>query len=109
MPWRHPYPTRLLAARVGELLRSRDASGVQHPAEQPGRAAREVQLLPGSSAGPAEAMVLGLHPGESEVRVELKLSDGSDAWARVGTETAHLLELREGQILPVRPPAVAAS
>jgi hypothetical protein len=48
-------------------------------------------------------MVLGLHPGDSEVRVELKLSDGSDAWARVGPETAQLLELCEGQILPVRP------
>ena len=41
-----------------------------------------------------------------EVRVELTLPDGRDVWAQVTRESAHELELEEGQILAVRlPPA----
>jgi molybdopterin-binding protein len=40
-----------------------------------------------------------------EVRVELTLPDGRDIWAQVTREIAQELELREGQILPVRLPA----
>jgi len=109
MPWRHPYPTRLFANRVAELLRSREAPGGRRSAPEAASAGREVQLLPDSSPGPAEAMVLRLHTGDCEVRVELRLNDGSDAWARVAPDTAQLLELSEGQILPVRPRAGATA
>ena len=40
-----------------------------------------------------------------EVRVELTLPDGRGIWAQVTRETAEQLELKEGQILPVRLPA----
>jgi len=39
-----------------------------------------------------------------EVRVELTLPDGRELWAQISRTSAQELELREGQILPVRLP-----
>ncbi len=65
----------------------------------------EIQILPEADAGATEALVRRVVHLGFEVRVELTLPDGGDIWAQVTRESAHELELEEGQILAVRMPA----
>jgi sulfate transport system ATP-binding protein len=62
----------------------------------------DIQILPDSDSGGAEALVERVVHLGFEVRVELRLGDGRDVWAQVTRERAHELELEEGQILAVR-------
>jgi TOBE domain len=62
--------------------------------------AREVRV-PGESDAGTEALVERLVRLGSELRVELKLADGSTVWGRLPRESAEQLELREGQIVAV--------
>jgi sulfate transport system ATP-binding protein len=70
----------------------------------------DIQILAEDGSG-VEALVQRVVHLGFEVRVELTLPDGRDIWAQVTRETAEQLELREGQILPVRlpPPRVFAA
>src|ERR1700691_4818330 len=65
----------------------------------------DIQILPAADAAGTEALVKRVVHLGFEVRVELKLQDGSDLWAQVTREQAEQLELSEGQILAVRLPA----
>jgi sulfate transport system ATP-binding protein len=65
----------------------------------------DIQILPEADSGATEALVQRVVHLGFEVRVELTLPDGRDIWAQVTRESAQELELREGQILPVRLPA----
>jgi sulfate transport system ATP-binding protein len=66
----------------------------------------DVQILPQAEGSTTEALVKRVVHLGFEVRVELTLPDGRDIWAQVTRESAHELELAEGQILAVRlPPA----
>jgi sulfate transport system ATP-binding protein len=65
----------------------------------------DIQILPAADATGTEALVKRVVHLGFEVRVELKLQDGSDLWAQVTREQAEQLELSEGQILAVRLPA----
>jgi len=65
----------------------------------------DIQILPEAGSNTTEALVQRVVHLGFEVRVELTLPDGRDIWAQVTRESAHELELREGQILPVRLPA----
>jgi sulfate transport system ATP-binding protein len=65
----------------------------------------DIQILPAADATGTEALVKRVVHLGFEVRVELKLQDGSDIWAQVTREQAEQLELSEGQILAVRLPA----
>jgi sulfate transport system ATP-binding protein len=60
----------------------------------------DIQLL--SEGGDGEALVERIVHLGFEVRVELKLEDGSEVWAQVTRERAAELELEEGQIVAVR-------
>ena len=63
---------------------------------------RSVQLVADTGDYGEEALVERvLGPGQ-ELRVELKLADGSSVWARVPRGRAEELELGPGQIVPVR-------
>ena len=64
----------------------------------------DIQILPQADAGTTEALVQRVVHLGFEVRVELILGDGRDIWAQVTRESAHELELDEGQILSVRLP-----
>jgi sulfate transport system ATP-binding protein len=70
----------------------------------------DIQILAEDGSG-VEALVQRVVHLGFEVRVELTLPDGRDIWAQVTRENAEQLELREGQILPVRlpPPRVFAA
>jgi sulfate transport system ATP-binding protein len=61
----------------------------------------EVMLEPNGSTD--EVMIERIVHLGFEVRVEFALHDGEHAWAQVTRETADELELREGQIVYVRP------
>jgi hypothetical protein len=63
----------------------------------------EVQILTGYDDRGREALVERIVVDGTEVRIELKLGDGREAWTRLAPEQAEQLELREGQILPVSP------
>jgi hypothetical protein len=63
---------------------------------------REVQLLGENDSTGLEALVLRLVALGSELRVELRLGDGTTVWTHVSRAEAQQLELREGQILAVR-------
>jgi sulfate/thiosulfate transport system ATP-binding protein len=65
----------------------------------------DIQILPEADSSATEALVRRVVHLGFEVRVELTLPDGRDIWAQVTRESAEELELREGQILPVRLPA----
>jgi sulfate/thiosulfate transport system ATP-binding protein len=65
----------------------------------------DIQILAESDGSGIEALVRRVVHLGFEVRVELTLPDGRDIWAQVTRETAEQLELKEGQILPVRLPA----
>jgi sulfate transport system ATP-binding protein len=69
----------------------------------------DIQILGGwdaySDGTGTEALVERVVHLGFEVRVELKLHDGREIWAQVTRESAHELELREGQILSVRLPS----
>jgi len=71
----------------------------------------DIQILAESDGNGIEALVQRVVRLGFEVRVELTLPDGRDIWAQVTRETAEQLELKEGQILPVRlpPPRVFAA
>jgi sulfate/thiosulfate transport system ATP-binding protein len=67
----------------------------------------DIQILAGGGdhySGAVEALVRRVVHLGFEVRVELVLPDGRDVWAQVTRETAHELELHEGQILAARLP-----
>jgi sulfate transport system ATP-binding protein len=67
----------------------------------------DIQILPegeAAGAGATEALVRRVVHLGFEVRVELTLPDGRDIWAQVTRESAHELELEQGQILCVRMP-----
>jgi sulfate transport system ATP-binding protein len=65
----------------------------------------DIQILSESDGTGSEALVERVVHLGFEVRVELKLHDGSEMWAQVTREKAAELELAEGQILFVRLPA----
>jgi sulfate/thiosulfate transport system ATP-binding protein len=65
----------------------------------------DIQILAESDGSGIEALVRRVVHLGFEVRVELTLPDGRGIWAKVTRETAEQLELKEGQILPVRLPA----
>jgi sulfate/thiosulfate transport system ATP-binding protein len=65
----------------------------------------DIQILAEADGEGIEALVQRVVHLGFEVRVELTLPDGRDIWAQVTRETAEQLELKEGQILPVRLPA----
>jgi sulfate transport system ATP-binding protein len=65
----------------------------------------DIQILSESYGTGSEALVERVVHLGFEVRVELKLHDGSEMWAQVTREKAAELELAEGQILFVRLPA----
>ena len=71
----------------------------------------DIQILAEADGDGIEALVRRVVHLGFEVRVELTLPDGRDIWAQVTRETAEQLELKEGQILPVRlpPPRVFAA
>jgi hypothetical protein len=92
-------------AAVALLRVAAGASGLGDALLRP----REAQLLADGEPGGVEALVERLVRLRSELRVELKLADGSTAWACVARDDAELLELREGQILAVRFTAAPAA
>jgi sulfate transport system ATP-binding protein len=61
----------------------------------------QVVLDPGE--GTVEAMIRRVVPLGFEVRVEVVLGDGTDAWAQLTRAELQRLELREGQIVHLRP------
>jgi sulfate/thiosulfate transport system ATP-binding protein len=71
----------------------------------------DIQILAEADGDGIEALLRRVVHLGFEVRVELTLPDGRDIWAQVTRETAEQLELKEGQILPVRlpPPRVFAT
>ncbi|HEY3866408.1 MAG TPA: TOBE-like domain-containing protein [Solirubrobacteraceae bacterium] len=71
----------------------------------------DIQILEEADGSGIEALVRRVVHLGFEVRVELTLPDGRDIWAQVTRETVEQLELKEGQILPVRlpPPRVFAA
>jgi sulfate transport system ATP-binding protein len=64
----------------------------------------DVEILADDDGTAIEALIKRVVHLGFEVRVELTLPDGRDIWAQVTRGTAQELELREGQILPVRLP-----
>jgi sulfate transport system ATP-binding protein len=64
----------------------------------------DIQILSEADPTTTEALVQRVVHLGFEVRVELTLPDGRDVWAQVTRESAHELELEEGQILSVRLP-----
>jgi sulfate transport system ATP-binding protein len=70
----------------------------------------DIQILAEADGDGIEALVRRVVHLGFEVRVELTLPDGRGIWAQVTRESAEQLELKEGQILPVRlpPPRVFA-
>lgn len=72
---------------------------------------RRLHLIAESDGAGREALVERVIGAGSELRVELKLADGSTVWGQVSREQAEQLELRAGQILAVRltgaPPPLA--
>jgi sulfate transport system ATP-binding protein len=65
----------------------------------------DIQILPEADATSTEALVQRVVHLGFEVRVELTLPDGRELWAQVTRDSAHQLELAQGQILSVRLPA----
>jgi sulfate/thiosulfate transport system ATP-binding protein len=63
----------------------------------------DMQVFLDPEAGTVEAMVRRIVPLGFEVRVELVLSDSSDVWAQLTRAELQRLELREGQIVHLRP------
>jgi sulfate transport system ATP-binding protein len=63
----------------------------------------DLELLMHSNGQTEEAMVERIVGLGFEVRVELALGDGKEIWAQLTREQAEQLELREGQIVYVRP------
>ena len=61
----------------------------------------EVRVEPNGST--TEAMIERVIHLGFEVRVELLLADGERVWAQVTRDEAEALELREGQVVFVRP------
>jgi sulfate transport system ATP-binding protein len=65
----------------------------------------DIQILPHPDDSSQEALVRRVAHLGFEVRVELTLEDGRDIWAQITRDATQELELKEGQILPVRLPA----
>jgi sulfate transport system ATP-binding protein len=72
---------------------------------------REVHLLADNDGAGSEALVERVVRAGSELRVELRLADGTTIWGQVSRDQAETLELRAGQILAVSltgpPPSLA--
>jgi ABC-type sulfate/molybdate transport systems ATPase subunit len=98
------YPTRKVsfAARATALMLMRLTAGLATATDVLLRP-QEVNLLDGSEGDGTEVLVERVVQGGSELRVELRLGDGTEIWGRVTREEARELELREGQILQMRP------
>jgi TOBE domain len=64
--------------------------------------AADVQILPGATGGPSEALITRILESHLDIRVALTLPDGREVWVKVTPERAQELELEEGQIIPVR-------
>jgi sulfate transport system ATP-binding protein len=64
----------------------------------------DIEILSEGGDGATEALVQRVVHLGFEVRVELTLPDGRELWAQISRTSAQELELREGQILPVRLP-----
>jgi sulfate/thiosulfate transport system ATP-binding protein len=62
----------------------------------------DVEILLEPSEGAREAMIERVSRLGFEVRVDLALADGGDAWAQLTRERADELELEQGQIVYVR-------
>src|SRR5438105_1561082 len=65
----------------------------------------DIEILSEGGDGATEALVQRVVHLGFEVRVELTLPDRRELWAQISRSSAQELELREGQILPVRLPA----
>jgi sulfate transport system ATP-binding protein len=63
----------------------------------------DMQLFLDPEDGTVEAMVRRVMPLGFEVRVEVVLADGADVWAQLTRAELQRLELREGQIVHLRP------
>jgi sulfate transport system ATP-binding protein len=63
----------------------------------------DMQVFTDPEEGTVEAMVRRIVPLGFEVRVEVILDDGADAWAQLTRAELQRLELREGQIVHLRP------
>jgi sulfate/thiosulfate transport system ATP-binding protein len=63
----------------------------------------DMEIVPSRVDGTEEALIERIVRLGFEVRVELALGDGEEIWAQLPREHAEELELREGQIINVRP------
>jgi len=63
----------------------------------------DMQVFADAEDGTVEAMIRRIVPLGFEVRVEVVLSDGADVWAQLTRAELQRLELREGQIVHLRP------
>jgi sulfate/thiosulfate transport system ATP-binding protein len=63
----------------------------------------DMQVVLDPDEGTVEAMVRRVVPLGFEVRVEVVLGDGTDVWAQLTRAELQRLELREGQIVHLRP------
>jgi len=63
----------------------------------------DMQIVLDADEGTVEAMIRRIVPLGFEVRVEVVLGDGTDVWAQLTRTELQRLELREGQIVHLRP------
>lgn len=63
----------------------------------------DMQVVLDPEEGTVEAMIRRVVPLGFEVRVEVVLGDGTDVWAQLTRAELQRLELREGQIVHLRP------
>jgi sulfate/thiosulfate transport system ATP-binding protein len=63
----------------------------------------DMQIVLDPDEGTVEAMIRRIVPLGFEVRVEVVLEDGTDVWAQLTRTELQRLELREGQIVHLRP------
>ncbi len=63
----------------------------------------DMQVFADAEDGTVEAMIRRIVPLGFEVRVEVVLSDGTDVWAQLTRSELQRMELREGQIVHLRP------
>jgi sulfate transport system ATP-binding protein len=63
----------------------------------------DMQVVLDRDEGTVEAMIRRVVPLGFEVRVEVVLSDGTEVWAQLTRSELQHLELREGQIVHLRP------
>jgi sulfate transport system ATP-binding protein len=63
----------------------------------------DMQVVRDPDDGTVEAMIRRVVPLGFEVRVEVVLGDGTEVWAQLTRSELQHLELREGQIVHLRP------